>query len=443
LQQHAKKKEALAAQLRAATGPVALAKDTSNLFRDRAAGERRRLDVRAFNQVIGFEETSGARAAGWVEAEGMIPYEDLVRECLAHGVMPTVVPQLKTITLGGAVAGVGIESSSHRYGLVHDGMLELDVLLGDGRVVTCTPHNEHRDLFFGFANSYGTLGYALRVRAKTIPVKPFVHLRHVPFTSFSELGRILEAKSEDFVDATAFGPGKLFMTLGRFIDSAPYTSDYKFEKIYYRSIAEREEDYLTVADYLWRWDTDWFWCSKNVLAQNMFFRKYIFGKQRLGSRTYTKIMRWNSRVGVTRKLERVLGLHSESVIQDVDIPLRNAFEFLKFYSETIGLWPMWICPIGPQPHKFSLYPVGQEWYVNFGFWDVKRTREKHPPGHFNRLIESKVAELGGIKSLYSDSFFAREDFAARYGGAVYARLKAKYDAAGAFPHLYEKCVLRG
>jgi hypothetical protein len=233
------------------------------------------------------------------------------------------------------------------------------------------------------------------------------------------------------------------MTLGRFIDSAPYTSDYKFEKIYYRSIAEREEDYLTVADYLWRWDTDWFWCSKNVLAQNMFFRKYIFGKQRLGSRTYTKIMRWNSRVGVTRKLERVLGLHSESVIQDVDIPLGNAFEFLKFYSEHIGLWPMWICPIGPQPHKFSLYPVGQEWYVNFGFWDVKRTREKHPPGHFNRLIESKVAELGGIKSLYSDSFFAREDFAARYGGEVYARLKAKYDAAGAFPHLYEKCVLRG
>ena len=62
----------------------------------------------------------------------MIAYEELTRECLAHGVMPAVVPQLKTITLGGAVAGVGIESSSYRYGLVHDTMLELDVLLGDG-----------------------------------------------------------------------------------------------------------------------------------------------------------------------------------------------------------------------------------------------------------------------------------------------------------------------
>ena len=136
LTQHSLKKEALAARLRApeggAAGPVGLAKETSNLFRDRAAPPRRRLDVREFNQVLSV-------SADAVEAEGMITYEDLARECLAYGVMPAVVPQLKTITLGGAVAGVGIESSSHRYGLVHDTMLELEVLLGDGRIVTCTP----------------------------------------------------------------------------------------------------------------------------------------------------------------------------------------------------------------------------------------------------------------------------------------------------------------
>ena len=49
-----------------------------------------------------------------------------------------MVPQLKTITIGGAVAGVGIEASSFSYGLVHDTMLELEVLLGDGSVVVCT-----------------------------------------------------------------------------------------------------------------------------------------------------------------------------------------------------------------------------------------------------------------------------------------------------------------
>src|SRR5690606_29017951 len=97
---------------------------------------RRRLDVSAFRDVLAVDAD-----AGWVEAEGMVTYEDLVAACLPHGVMPAVVPQLKTITLGGALAGVGIESSSHRHGLVHDTVLELDVLLGDGRVVSATRAN--------------------------------------------------------------------------------------------------------------------------------------------------------------------------------------------------------------------------------------------------------------------------------------------------------------
>ncbi len=396
--------------------------------------------MRGFNEVLAVDA-----AAGWVDSEGMMTYEDLARECLAHGVMPAVVPQLKTITLGGAVAGVGIESSSHRYGLVHDTMLELEVLLGDGRIVTCTADNEHSDLFFGFPNSYGTLGYALRVKAKTVPVKPYVRLEHIGFQSadkfFHALGERLRSGEADFVDGTVFSPRQMYITLGRFADTAPYTSDYTYERIYYRSIAEKREDYLTVHDYIWRWDTDWFWCSKNVFAQHPLIRR-LYGKDRLGSRTYTKIMRWNSRAGITKKVERVLGIHSESVIQDVDIPLSRAAEFLEFYAREIALWPQWICPIGPRQRRFSLYPVRPEWYVNFGFWDVKRTRQAHPAGHFNRLIERKVAELGGIKSLYSDSFFTPQEFQQSYGGAAYAALKAKYDPQGAFPQLYEKCVLR-
>jgi len=436
---HAAKRDSLSQALRGGSGPVALAKETSNLFRDRAGGERRRLDVRGFNEVLSIGEHH-------VEAEGMIPYEALTGACLAQGVMPAVVPQLKTITLGGAVAGVGIESSSHRHGLVHDTMLELDVLLGDGRVVSCTADNAHSDLFFGFPNSYGTLGYALRVKARTIPVKPYVRLEHRAFANgkdyFAQLENLLDTGDADFVDGTVFSPQQMFITLGHFADSAPYTSDYTFENIYYRSIADKREDYLTIHDYLWRWDTDWFWCSKNVLAQNGFFRRFVFGKERLGSKTYTRIMRWNSRVGVTKKLERLLGLHSESVIQDVDIPIARAAEFLDFYAREIGLWPQWVCPIGVRDDRFSLYPVRRGWYVNFGFWDVKRTREAHPPGHFNRRIEEKVSELGGIKSLYSDSYFAEADFERRYGGAAYAALKKKYDPAGAFPRLYDKCVLK-
>src|SRR5690606_22976376 len=106
------------------------------------------------------------------------PYAALVEASLQHGTMPCVVPQLKSITIGGAVSGLGIESSSFRFGLVHETVLAMDVLLATGEVVTCTPDNEHQDLFHGLPNSYGTLGYILKLKARTIPVTGYVRLRH-------------------------------------------------------------------------------------------------------------------------------------------------------------------------------------------------------------------------------------------------------------------------
>ena len=81
-------------------------------------------------------------------------------------------------------------------------------------------------------------------------------------------------------------------------------------------------------------------------------------------------------------------------------------------------------------------------YVNFGFWDTVERDTPRAPGHFNRLVEREVMRLGGIKSLYSESFFTREEFERAYAMPAYEALKAKYDPAGRMLGLYEKCVLR-
>lgn len=438
---HAQKVERLLAELRAAQGaPLGLAKDTSNLFRDRAPVAKQRLDVRAFNEVLAVDA-----AGGWVEAEGMVTYEGLVDACLPQGVMPAVVPQLKSITLGGAAAGVGIEASSFRYGLVHETLAEIEVLLPDGRVVTATPDNEYADLFLGFPNSYGTLGYALKLRARAVPVKPYVRLTHTRFTdaaaAFAALAQRCSGDA-DFVDGVVFGPDSVVITEGRFVDAAPYTSDYSFERIYYKSLLRRSEDYLTVRDYIWRWDTDWFWCSKNLGMQNPILRR-LAGRKRLNSVFYTRMMRWNSRWRLTHRLDRLMGWHRESVIQDVDIPIARAPEFLDFLLREIGILPIWLCPIRPQGRTFTLYPMDAgTLYVNFGFWDVVRRREAFPPGHHNRLIEAEVMALGGIKSLYSESYYDEATFWRIYNGEAYRALKAKYDPQGRQKDLYQKTVLR-
>jgi FAD/FMN-containing dehydrogenase len=81
-------------------------------------------------------------------------------------------------------------------------------------------------------------------------------------------------------------------------------------------------------------------------------------------------------------------------------------------------------------------------YVNFGFWDVVKRSTSYPPGHFNRLIEREVMRLGGIKSLYSESYFTPEEFDQMYGLARHQTLKSRYDPTGRMLGLYEKCVLR-
>jgi FAD/FMN-containing dehydrogenase len=388
--------------------------------------------------------------------QGMCTYEHLVDATLAHDLMPTVVPQLRTITLGGAVTGLGIESSSFRDGLPHEAVRELDVLTGTGEVLTCSD-TERADLFRTFPNSYGSLGYATRVEIDLVPVQPYVHLRHVRFGSTGDaIGRLQEVLTHreydgqpvDFVDGVVFSPTEIYLVLGRWSDRAPYASDYTGQQIYYRSIQSREEDYLTARDYLWRWDTDWFWCSRALFVQHPLVRRLIPSRY-LRSDTYGKVIRFENRHGWWAALERRRGLPDrERVVQDVEIPLEHTEEFLEWFLREVPIEPIWLCPLtvrdtthGAQP--WPLYPlqVG-ETYVNVGFWATVPIVDGAQDGDVNRQIEREVARLGGHKSLYSDAYYDEETFWGLYGGAAYAPVKQRYDPAGRLPDLYAKAVRR-
>lgn len=119
-------------------------------------------------------------------------------------------------------------------------------------------------------------------------------------------------------------------------------------------------------------------------------------------------------------------------------------EQLAFLLREIGILPIWICPVrAPDPARvFPLYRLAaQTLFVNFGFWGAIAGRSRTPPGWHNRAVELKVGELGGIKSLYSESYFPETEFWQAYGGGAYRALKARYDPHGAFGDLYRKCVL--
>src|SRR5271165_1401926 len=209
---------------------IRLAKRSSNLFRFRDDPAGSGLDVAEFGHVLSVHPQARTALVG-----GMTTYEDLTAATLRHGLMPLVVPQLKTITLGGAVSGLGIESSSLRSGMPHESVLAMEILTGDGRVVTATPDGEHAALYHGFPNSYGTLGYTLSLTIELEPVKPYVHLRHFRFTDpaecFAAVTQVAadgsyEGHQADFIDGVAFSLAEMYLTIGAFSDVAPWRSDY-------------------------------------------------------------------------------------------------------------------------------------------------------------------------------------------------------------------------
>lgn len=434
-----------------AGSPVRLAKRTSNLFRHRERTGAPGLDVSGLEGVLAIDPDG--RTA---DVQGMCTYENLVDVTLAHGMVPLVVPQLRTITLGGAIAGLGIESTSFRNGLPHESVLEMDVLTGAGQIVTTRPGDE---LFDAFPNSYGSLGYATRIKIELEPVPGHVTLRHIRFDDLESLAKAIDtvvAEREwdgarvDAVDGVVFEPTESYLTLASWSVNGGTTSDYTGRDIYYRSIRQRDHDLLTTYDYLWRWDTDWFWCSRAFGAQNPRVRR-LWPRRYRRSDFYHRLVGLETRFGIISRIHAWQGKPArERVVQDVEVPVTNVAEFLRWFDEAVSMRPVWLCPLRLRENddmgsarSWPSYPlVAGATYVNVGFWGTIPIAKGAADGDVNREIEAKVTELGGHKSLYSDAYYDRETFDRLYGGLPHGQVKRHYDPDSRLTGLYEKAVRR-
>ena len=432
--------------------PVRLAKRTSNLFRPRAGTGASGLDVTGLNGVIDLD--ADAQTA---DVQGMCTYEDLVDVTLPRGFIPLVVPQLRSITLGGAVTGLGIEATSFRSGLPHESVLEMDVLTGAGEVVTTRPGD---DLFDTFPNSYGSLGYATRLRIQLEPVPGYVDLRHVRFDDLDALAETVEAIVErrewdgvrvDGLDGVVFAPGEAYLTLATWArQPAQPPSDYTGMEPYFRSLQRRSTDSLTMYDYLWRWDTDWFWCSGAFGLHDPRVRR-LWPRRWRRSDVYHRLVGLENRYGVVARVDRLRGRPGrERVIQDIEVPVRRVPEFLRWFDSEVGMRPVWLCPLrlrepdgAGSARRWPSYPLEPGvTYVNVGFWGTVPVAPGARDGDQNRAVEAKVHELDGHKSLYSDAYYDRDTFARLYNLDHQIKVKQTYDPDDRLTGLYEKAVKR-
>lgn len=411
--------------IRASGEPVALKKGTiSNLFRYTAQKKPVsgiRLD--GFDRVLGVD-VAGRR----LDVEGLATYETIVDATLPRGLLPTVTPELKHITLGGATVGIGIESTCFRHGFVHDGLRRAEVLLPRGDVVLCDPKGPHADLFAALPNSYGTLGYILRAEIDLIPAKPYVHLRSQRFDTVAGFLEAMRAATEnaavDFIEGLIFSPDEQYLMCASFADETPPLDDILREDIFYRLVRKKTDIYLSTRDYLFRYDPEWFW---NIPDGALFrwFRRYSPRRMR-NSGFYTRYAATKTAI-----CNRLPGYQAttEPLIQDWQVPWERGGQLADFALGTVDLEgrPWAAVPIRT-PVSPTLYPIQSDTlYFNLGCYTQVRRQPERGDFYATRLLDDKCFELGGIKMLYSSTFLPRDRFDAVYKGVEYARLKEKYD----------------
>ena len=425
---HAAKVARIATQLRThdPARPVSLRKKAPPHQVPKGGDLRRlddKIDVGDLTSIIDIDPVNRVCVA-----ESGVMFVDLVEATLRHGLVPMVVPELKTITIGGAVSGCSIESMSFVYGGFHDTCLEYEVITARGDVITCTPENGHSLVFQMLHGSFGTLGILSKLTFRLVPAKQFVHVVYEKYATIEQYRAAIwhhyKARDVDFVDGMIHSPSEYVLSVGRFVDSAPYANRYDWWKLYYRSTRTRDEDYLATPHYFFRYDRG----VTNVRPKSLALR-LLFGKL-LDSGT------------MLRLAERFYWIFDDErpvITLDVFIPLSRIKEFLDWYEQTFHFYPLWCVPYRRvRDYEWlddSFYAgLKDELFIDLAIYGMEQPGDTN----YHKLMEDKLRELGGMKTLISHNYYTRDEFWSTWNKRNYDTVKAITDPDNVFRDLYTK-----
>ena len=390
----------------------------------------RPIDLSGLDRILEID-VEGRRCV----AEPGVTFGRIVEATLPHGLLPGVVPELEDITLGGAVSGCSVESTSFQRGGFHDTCLEYEIVTGTGEVLTCSREGE--PLVFGMIHgSYGTLGVLTRLTFRLYPAKPFVRMEYVRYPDADSFHRAVlehcQADDVDFIDGIVHGPDAFVLCLGRFEDRAPSTSDYRWLNVYYKSTLRRRQDHLNTPGYLFRYDTEAHWLTRTVPPLEWKPVRFLVGKPFLGS---TNLIRWSKRLAPLFRLRR-----RPDVVCDYFIPSQRCPEFYDWYLRDMPYFPLWVVPYRvPEPYPWlaedRAATLDTDLFMDLAVYGM---RNNDPAVDRSEVLEAKAYELGGIKTLISRNHYSKERFWSIYHEPNYRKVKERLDPQGLFRDLYEK-----
>ncbi|HVV85995.1 MAG TPA: FAD-binding oxidoreductase [Kofleriaceae bacterium] len=427
---HARKVARIVDQLRRHTGdrPLSMKKRGVSHQVPKAKDLRRddeKIDLTDLTEILAIDP-----ARRLCVAEAGVTFVDLVTATMKHHLVPIVVPELKTITIGGAVAGCSIESMSFHEGGFHDSCVEYEVVTATAEVLTCTADNEHAQVFEMVHGTFGTVGILTRLTFRLVPAKEFVHLVHEKHATLEAYLAAIERHATsgkvDFIDGIIHSPTLWVLCLGYFVDRAPYTNRYDWVKVFYKSTATRDDDYLRTPDYFFRYDRG----VTNVRP------KSLVGRLLLG-----KVLSSTQWLWLGDKLHWLLARERPTITVDLFVPVRRAVEFMAWYRRELDYFPLWCVPYRLVKNYAwldeSLHPPpGDNLFLDLAIYGMRqRGRDGR---NYHRLIEEKLREVGGIKTLISHNYYPEAEFWQLWNKRNYDAVKARTDPKNLLRDLYAK-----
>jgi len=160
--------------------------------------------------------------------------------------------------------------------------------------------------------------------------------------------------------------------------------------------------------------------------------RLLLGKLLLGSEN---LITWSNRLAPLFRFQR-----RPDVVVDVFIPSPRFPEFFRWYAESFDFWPLWVVPYRlpafyPWLSKEHQKKMGDRFVIDCAVYG-RPNSEKNVD--YSELMEKKVYELGGIKTLISRNHYDRETFWSIYDKPGWTAVKERTDPRNLFGDLYEK-----
>jgi cytokinin dehydrogenase len=103
-----------------------------------------------------------------IEVDGGADWRSVVETALSYGRTTPVLPAYLGLTVGGTLSIGGVGTTTFRHGAQVDHVLELQVVTGEGEVVTCSPV-KNRDLFEAALAGQGQVAIITRAVVRLVP----------------------------------------------------------------------------------------------------------------------------------------------------------------------------------------------------------------------------------------------------------------------------------